>query len=195
MLLMADLHHLPRSEGAASAAELLARFDLVEGREEALPSATPAVMKRRLDLAMTLVGDPADSSSSTSRPPASTRAAASTMWGIIRELVAGWCHRLPHTPVPGRGRPNSPTASPVLSDAGSPPRASAEEAEAARPGRPRTAAVRRPGRVPVRRRRPARGHPRRGVPRAPDPQDDGSQRELRAHPRLAGLGLHRGGRN
>ena len=44
-------------------------------------------MRRRLDLAMTLMGA-RGSSSSTSRRPASTRAAAATMWHIVRELVA-----------------------------------------------------------------------------------------------------------
>ncbi|MER5198615.1 ATP-binding cassette domain-containing protein, partial [Streptomyces sp. NPDC002884] len=57
MLLMADLHHLPKAEGRRVAAELLERFDLVEAAKK--PAATySGGMKRRLDIAMTLVGSP-----------------------------------------------------------------------------------------------------------------------------------------
>ncbi|MFD3494370.1 ABC transporter ATP-binding protein, partial [Streptomyces sp. NPDC058690] len=57
MLLMADLHHLSKSEGRRVAAELLARFDLVEAAKK--PASTySGGMKRRLDIAMTLVGNP-----------------------------------------------------------------------------------------------------------------------------------------
>ncbi|MFC5240097.1 ABC transporter ATP-binding protein, partial [Streptomyces atrovirens] len=57
MLLMADLHHLSKREGRRVAAELLERFDLVEAAKK--PANTySGGMKRRLDIAMTLVGDP-----------------------------------------------------------------------------------------------------------------------------------------
>ncbi|MFI1706043.1 ABC transporter ATP-binding protein, partial [Streptomyces griseoruber] len=57
MLLMADLHHLPRSEGRRAAAELLEHFDLTDAAKK--PASTySGGMKRRLDLAMTLVGGP-----------------------------------------------------------------------------------------------------------------------------------------
>ncbi|MFF4205222.1 ABC transporter ATP-binding protein, partial [Streptomyces sp. NPDC001668] len=57
MLLMADLHHLPRSEGRRVTAELLERFGLVEAAKK--PASTySGGMKRRLDIAMTLVGSP-----------------------------------------------------------------------------------------------------------------------------------------
>ncbi|WP_425578069.1 ABC transporter ATP-binding protein, partial [Streptomyces atrovirens] len=57
MLLMADLHHLSKREGRRVAAELLERFDLVEAAKK--PASTySGGMKRRLDIAMTLVGDP-----------------------------------------------------------------------------------------------------------------------------------------
>ncbi|MFJ7949864.1 ABC transporter ATP-binding protein, partial [Streptomyces sp. NPDC096354] len=57
MLLMADLHHLSKQEGRRTAAELLERFDLVEAAKK--PAATySGGMKRRLDIAMTLVGSP-----------------------------------------------------------------------------------------------------------------------------------------
>src|SRR5437868_8904491 len=57
LLLLADLHHLSRSEGRKRAAELLDRFDLVDAARK-LPAIYSGGMRRRLDLAMTLVGDP-----------------------------------------------------------------------------------------------------------------------------------------
>ncbi|MEU0109007.1 ATP-binding cassette domain-containing protein, partial [Streptomyces sp. NPDC006251] len=55
MLLMADLHHLPKRRGRQVAAELLERFDLTEAAKK--PASTySGGMKRRLDIAMTLVG-------------------------------------------------------------------------------------------------------------------------------------------
>ncbi|GGZ17139.1 daunorubicin resistance protein DrrA family ABC transporter ATP-binding protein [Streptomyces inusitatus] len=87
MLLMADLHHFPRSEGKRVAAELLERFDLVEAAKK--PASTySGGMKRRLDIAMTLVGDPRIiflDEPTTGLDPRSRH----NMWGIIRELVAG----------------------------------------------------------------------------------------------------------
>ncbi|HET7718913.1 MAG TPA: ATP-binding cassette domain-containing protein, partial [Acidimicrobiales bacterium] len=87
MLLMADLHHLPRSEGRRVAAELLERFDLTEAAKK--PAATySGGMKRRLDIAMTLVGDPRViflDEPTTGLDPRSRH----TMWQIIRELVTG----------------------------------------------------------------------------------------------------------
>ncbi|WP_394814684.1 ATP-binding cassette domain-containing protein [Streptomyces millisiae] len=87
MLLMADLHHLPRREGQRVAAELLERFDLVEAAKK--PASTySGGMKRRLDIAMTLVGSPRIiflDEPTTGLDPRSRH----TMWGIIRELVTG----------------------------------------------------------------------------------------------------------
>ena len=57
LLLLADLHHLSRSEGRKRAAALLERFDLVDAARK-LPATYSGGMRRRLDLAMTLVGDP-----------------------------------------------------------------------------------------------------------------------------------------
>ncbi|MFD9879428.1 ABC transporter ATP-binding protein, partial [[Kitasatospora] papulosa] len=57
MLLMADLHHLPKAEGRRVATELLERFDLTDAAKKPA-SAYSGGMKRRLDIAMTLVGDP-----------------------------------------------------------------------------------------------------------------------------------------
>ncbi|MFE6161669.1 ATP-binding cassette domain-containing protein [Streptomyces sp. NPDC056486] len=85
MLLMADLHHLSKSEGRRVAAELLERFDLTEAAKK--PASTySGGMKRRLDIAMTLVGDPRIiflDEPTTGLDPRSRH----NMWGIIRELV------------------------------------------------------------------------------------------------------------
>ncbi len=86
MLLMADLHHLPRREGPRVAAELLERFDLTEAAKK--PASTySGGMKRRLDLAMTLVGNPRIiflDEPTTGLDPRSRH----NMWQIIRELVS-----------------------------------------------------------------------------------------------------------
>jgi ABC-2 type transport system ATP-binding protein len=85
--LMADLHHLGRSAGRRRAAELLDRFDLTSAAGK--PAATySGGMRRRLDLAMTLVGRPRLiflDEPTTGLDPRSRR----TMWQIIRDLVAG----------------------------------------------------------------------------------------------------------
>ncbi|MEV4331773.1 ATP-binding cassette domain-containing protein [Streptomyces sp. NPDC049597] len=87
MLLMADLHHLSRSEGRRTAAELLERFDLTDAAKK--PASTySGGMRRRLDIAMTLVGNPRIiflDEPTTGLDPRSRH----TMWGIIRELVTG----------------------------------------------------------------------------------------------------------
>ncbi|MCX3060222.1 ATP-binding cassette domain-containing protein [Streptomyces beihaiensis] len=87
MLLMADLHHLPKREGRRVAAELLARFGLTDAAKK--PASTySGGMKRRLDIAMTLVGDPRiiflDEPTTGLDPRA-----RHTMWQIIRDLVTG----------------------------------------------------------------------------------------------------------
>jgi ABC-2 type transport system ATP-binding protein len=86
LLLMADLHHLGRSEGRRRAAALLGRFDLVDAARKT-PATYSGGMRRRLDLAMTLVGDPHIiflDEPTTGLDPRSRH----TMWQIIRELVA-----------------------------------------------------------------------------------------------------------
>ena len=55
--LMADLRHLGRAAGRRRVAELLDRFELTDAARKPL-SAYSGGMLRRLDLAMTLVGDP-----------------------------------------------------------------------------------------------------------------------------------------
>jgi ABC-2 type transport system ATP-binding protein len=87
LLLMADLHHLSRSEGRKRAAALLERFDLVDAAKK-LPITYSGGMRRRLDLAMTLIGDPRIiflDEPTTGLDPRSRH----TMWQIIRDLVAG----------------------------------------------------------------------------------------------------------
>ncbi|MGW0992186.1 ATP-binding cassette domain-containing protein [Streptomyces sp. NPDC002523] len=87
MLLMADLHHLSKREGRQVTAELLERFDLTEAAKK--PASTySGGMKRRLDIAMTLVGSPRIiflDEPTTGLDPRSRH----TMWQIIRELVTG----------------------------------------------------------------------------------------------------------
>ena len=85
--LMADLCHLSRDEGHRRVAELVERFDLSE------QARTPAVtysggMRRRVDLAMTLVGDPRIiflDEPTTGLDPRSRR----EVWRIVQELVDG----------------------------------------------------------------------------------------------------------
>src|SRR5256885_5417293 len=57
LLLMADLHHLGKRAGRRRAAALLDRFDLLDAAKK-LPATYSGGMRRRLDLAMTLVGNP-----------------------------------------------------------------------------------------------------------------------------------------
>ncbi len=86
LLLMADLHHLSRREGRRRAAELLDRFELVDAARQR-PVTYSGGMRRRLDLAMTLIGNPRLiflDEPTTGLDPRSRH----TMWQIIRDLVA-----------------------------------------------------------------------------------------------------------
>jgi len=86
LLLMADLHHLARGEGRRRAAQLLDEFDLTEAGGK--PASTySGGMRRRLDLAMTLVGRPRViflDEPTAGLDPRGRR----NMWQIIRDLVA-----------------------------------------------------------------------------------------------------------
>src|SRR5579875_2989357 len=57
LLLMADLHHLGRAEGRRRAAGLLEKFQLADAAGKTAATYSGG-MRRRLDLAMTLIGDP-----------------------------------------------------------------------------------------------------------------------------------------
>jgi ABC-2 type transport system ATP-binding protein len=87
LILMADLLRLGRKEGRRRAAELLERFDLVDAARR--PAMTySGGMRRRLDIAMTLVGEPRIiflDEPTTGLDPRSRH----TMWQIIRGLAAG----------------------------------------------------------------------------------------------------------
>jgi len=87
LIMMADLYHLGRAEGRRRADELLEQFDLVEaGKKMAMTYS--GGMKRRLDLAMTLVGSPRIiflDEPTTGLDPRSRH----SMWQLIRQLVAG----------------------------------------------------------------------------------------------------------
>jgi ABC-2 type transport system ATP-binding protein len=86
LVLMADLHHLDRAEGRRRARDLLERFDLVDAARK--PAATySGGMRRRLDLAMGLVGRPQVlflDEPTIGLDPRSRRA----LWDMIRELAA-----------------------------------------------------------------------------------------------------------
>jgi ABC-2 type transport system ATP-binding protein len=81
------LHHLGRAQGRRRAAELLEQFDLVDAAKKMVATYSGG-MRRRLDLAMGLVGQPRIvflDEPTTGLDPRSRR----VMWQIIRDLVAG----------------------------------------------------------------------------------------------------------
>ena len=83
--LMTDLRHLGGKRGRALTAELLDRFELTEAAGKPV-STYSGGMRRRLDLAMTLVGNPRLiflDEPTTGLDPRSRH----TMWDIIRRLV------------------------------------------------------------------------------------------------------------
>ena len=84
--LMADLHLIPAAGGRRRVQELLERFELTDAADQAA-STYSGGMKRKLDLAMTLVGDPKViflDEPTTGLDPRSRH----TMWDIIRALAA-----------------------------------------------------------------------------------------------------------
>jgi ABC-2 type transport system ATP-binding protein len=84
--LMTDLHHLGRAAGRRRAAALLRQFGLEDAGRK-LAATYSGGMRRRLDLAMTLTGDPKLiflDEPTTGLDPRSRR----TMWEIIRALAA-----------------------------------------------------------------------------------------------------------
>jgi len=87
LLLMARLRHLGPKRAKERVAELLEQFDLTEAARKPLATYSGG-MKRRLDLAMTLVAAPSViflDEPTTGLDPRSRH----TMWDIVRDLVAG----------------------------------------------------------------------------------------------------------
>jgi len=86
LLLMADLNHIGRTEGRRRAAELLEVFDLTDSASKMAVTYSGG-MRRRLDLAMTLVGRPRIiflDEPTAGLDPRSRR----QLWQVIRDLVA-----------------------------------------------------------------------------------------------------------
>jgi ABC-2 type transport system ATP-binding protein len=86
LMLVADLAHLSRADGRRRAADLLDRFDLFEAAGK-MAATYSGGMRRRLDLAMTLVGAPRIvflDEPTTGLDPRGRQ----TMWQIIRGLAA-----------------------------------------------------------------------------------------------------------
>src|ERR1700732_5186658 len=84
--LMADLHHLRGREGKRVVTALLERFDLAESAQK-MAATFSGGMRRKLDLAMTLVTRPQIiflDEPTAGLDPRSRR----TLWDIVRELVA-----------------------------------------------------------------------------------------------------------
>ncbi|WP_367133956.1 ATP-binding cassette domain-containing protein [Saccharothrix sp. HUAS TT1] len=84
--LVVDLSRRPAADGRRVVAELLERFELVEAARRPV-STYSGGMRRKLDLAMTLVGDPRViflDEPTTGLDPRSRRA----VWSIVRDLVA-----------------------------------------------------------------------------------------------------------
>jgi ABC-2 type transport system ATP-binding protein len=86
LILMADLHHLDRREGRRRAVDLLKRFDLADAATKRAATYSGG-MRRRLDLAMGLIGQPRIvflDEPTAGLDPRTRR----TMWEIVRGLVA-----------------------------------------------------------------------------------------------------------
>ncbi|MDH6181793.1 ABC-2 type transport system ATP-binding protein [Microbacteriaceae bacterium SG_E_30_P1] len=86
LMLMARLRHLGATRSKQRVAELLEQFDLVEAARKPLATYSGG-MKRRLDLAMTLIARPDViflDEPTTGLDPRSRH----TMWNIVRDLVA-----------------------------------------------------------------------------------------------------------
>ena len=132
--LMADLHHLAPAD-AEGADRRTARSFRAHRRGRPEPVSTySGGMRRRLDLAMTLIGDPEIiflDEPTTGLDPSSRR----TMWEIVRGLVTRRDDRVPHHAVPGRGgSARRPGGDPRRRPAGR--SGHARRAQGARPRRP-----------------------------------------------------------
>ena len=86
LLLMADLHHLPKATRSRIVTDLLERFDIADAASKPVMTYSGG-MRRRLDLAMGLVDNPRIiflDEPTAGLDPRSRRA----MWQIVRELVS-----------------------------------------------------------------------------------------------------------
>lgn len=86
LILMARLHHLPKATEEARVAELLERFDLKQAADQT-PATYSGGMRRRLDLAMGLMGAPRIvflDEPTTGLDPRGRH----TMWQAIRDLAS-----------------------------------------------------------------------------------------------------------
>ncbi len=86
LALMADLHHLASADGRRRIGELLERFELIEAADR-MAMTYSGGERRRLDLAMTLIGAPQIiflDEPTTGLDPRSRR----TVWDIVRSLVS-----------------------------------------------------------------------------------------------------------
>jgi ABC-2 type transport system ATP-binding protein len=86
LTLMADLHHLARADAETRIDALLGRFELLDAADRTTATYSGG-MRRRLDLAMTLIGAPEIiflDEPTTGLDPRSRR----TMWEIVRGLVS-----------------------------------------------------------------------------------------------------------
>jgi ABC-2 type transport system ATP-binding protein len=87
LVLMGDLHHQPKQQSRQRASQLLDQLHLQDAAGK-MASTYSGGMRRKLDLAMTLVGDPRIiflDEPTTGLDPRSRHA----MWQLIEELVAG----------------------------------------------------------------------------------------------------------
>jgi len=85
LALMADLHHLPRASGRERIDQLLERFELADAADR-IAMTYSGGMRRRLDLAMTLIGAPQViflDEPTTGLDPRSRR----TVWEIVESLA------------------------------------------------------------------------------------------------------------
>ncbi|HEY1421084.1 MAG TPA: ATP-binding cassette domain-containing protein [Candidatus Dormibacteraeota bacterium] len=84
--MIADLNHLRRGEGRQRLQQLIQRFDIVDAAKQT-PAKYSGGMRRRLDLAMTLVGSPRIiflDEPTAGLDPRSRRG----MWDLVRDLVS-----------------------------------------------------------------------------------------------------------
>ena len=162
LFMLGRLLGMGKPQAGRRAAELLAHFDLADAGGRMVKTYSGG-MRRRLDLAASLVGRPPVlflDEPTTGLDPRSRNG----LWAVVRELVADGDHRAAHHPVPGGGRPARPPhrgARPRPGDRhGHPGRAQGQDRRAGpggppgRPGRPRQGrrAAGRPDRGPGHRR-------------------------------------------